>query len=156
MIDSYINIVEKAWGEERWIENSPKYCLKELIINKGYQCSIHYHRLKTETFYVISGRIKLFVPEFEESRESKIRLDTTKAVILLPNDFITLQPNTWHKFVGLENSVFMETSTQHFEEDSYRYQSNAAFFKSGLVDIKDRLNNIAELLDKGVERLSNL
>lgn len=57
--------VEKSWGHEDWIANSPLYCGKDLFIKKGKWLSLHYHKLKTETFYV-QGHIQLVVYENPE------------------------------------------------------------------------------------------
>lgn len=54
-----INFVPKGWGYERWIANSPLYCGKELFIAKDRRLSLHYHKLKDETFFVISGSVLL-------------------------------------------------------------------------------------------------
>jgi len=49
--------VDKDWGRELWIVNNDKYCGKILELNKGYRCSIHYHKIKDETFYILEGRV---------------------------------------------------------------------------------------------------
>ena len=48
----------KGWGNERWIVNKEKYCLKILSFKKHSSFSMHYHIKKEETWYVIS-RINL-------------------------------------------------------------------------------------------------
>ena len=55
-----IKLVHKGWGFEKWITNSEKYCGKLLYFVKDKGCSYHYHKIKTETFYLQSGAIKLF------------------------------------------------------------------------------------------------
>ena len=54
-----MEIVPKSWGEELWIINIKEYCGKILTLNKGSQGSKHYHKKKDETFYILSGKIKL-------------------------------------------------------------------------------------------------
>ena len=44
--------VDKGWGYERWVVNSPEYCGKLLYFNKGKRCSWHYHKAKDEVFYL--------------------------------------------------------------------------------------------------------
>src|SRR5260221_13546997 len=51
--------VPKLWGFEYWIVNTDRYCFKLLGLIPGYQCSLHYHQLKDETFVVYSGEIVL-------------------------------------------------------------------------------------------------
>ena len=54
-----VQLVAKVWGHERWLANDEKYCCKTLTLKKGYQCSLHYHKLKDETFFVLDGRLRL-------------------------------------------------------------------------------------------------
>lgn len=49
--------VSKKWGYEDWIVNNDKYCGKVLFFKKGLSCSLHYHKLKEETFYIQSGSL---------------------------------------------------------------------------------------------------
>ncbi|HII17052.1 TPA: cupin domain-containing protein [Candidatus Woesearchaeota archaeon] len=114
-----IREVPKVWGKEIWIVNNEKYCGKKLILNRGFRCSIHHHKLKEETFYVESGKVLM-----EFGKDAKERM------ILSKGDAVHLAPNTWHRFTGLEDAEIFEFSTQHLEEDSYRTE------KSGKVDLK--------------------
>src|SRR5271154_4872833 len=58
-----VHIVTKGWGREVWIANGELYCGKILEINKGKRCSLHYHKLKTESFYLRSGRLRVRLRE---------------------------------------------------------------------------------------------
>ena len=55
MITNYKE-VKKEWGKEQWIVNRD-YCGKKLILNKGFRCSMHYHKNKDETFYILTGKV---------------------------------------------------------------------------------------------------
>jgi hypothetical protein len=44
-----VQIVPKGWGREIWIANGDLYCGKILEINKGKKCSLHFHKIKTES-----------------------------------------------------------------------------------------------------------
>ena len=101
-----MKIVKKKWGKEVWINNDPDYCMKELHLNKDARCSYHYHKIKKETFYILSGHVKLNIEK---------DIDNFK-----PGQYITIEPNTKHSFYGIEDSVILECSSQHFENDSYR------------------------------------
>lgn len=111
--------VPKIWGHEEWIVNNDKYCGKKLVLKKGYKCSLHYHKIKDETFYVLSGKILLEL----EYREVK------KTRVMEAGEIASIAPLMVHRFSGLENSVIIEFSTYHMEEDSYRIES------SGLIDV---------------------
>lgn len=106
-----MKVIAKLWGSEKEIVNNTLYCMKELTLRQNYQCSLHYHRVKTETFYVLSGKFELEV--------GKIRR------LMKPGDSQTILPMVPHRFIGLaESSVFMEASTHHYEEDVVRIESS--------------------------------
>ena len=103
-------VVKKVWGVELWLENSKDYCAKRLILNPGFQCSLHRHLLKRETFAIIRGIVYLQLGN--EVRK------------MIPGEFVTIEPGIYHRFwtftpIGAE---IFETSTQHFDEDSYRLE----------------------------------
>ena len=99
-------IHKKVWGSEEWIANTPNYCGKILRLNKGYRCSIHYHKNKDETFYILRGRVLMEI----NGRE----------IVMRKGDTQEINPLTRHRFTGLEKSVIIEVSTHHEEKDSYR------------------------------------
>lgn len=103
--ESEIFRVPKVWGEEQWIVNE-SYCGKKLLLKKNYQCSLHSHKEKDETFYVQSGKVAM-----ELGGEQ---------YVLMPGDTIQVAPNTPHRFTGLEESEIFEFSTTHRDSDSYR------------------------------------
>lgn len=105
-----VKIVPKLWGYEKWIENNEKYCCKILGLNKGYQCSLHYHKNKDEMFLVTSGHVR-----FELGEE---------VMHLRAGSFIRVPPNTPHRFAGIEDSLIMEVSTHHEDSDSYRIEES--------------------------------
>ena len=98
--------LEKIWGSEEWIANNELYCGKILNVNKGHNCSYHYHKLKDETFYILSGAVEMTI-------EGETR-------VMVPGDVIHLAPYTKHTFKAIVHSKILEISTQHFEEDSHR------------------------------------
>jgi len=99
-------IVQKVWGSEAWIANNELYCGKILSVKKDCRCSIHHHKLKDETFYVLSGEIKLEL--------------FGKTIMMKEGDSYRLLPNTLHRFTGIEDSKIIEFSTHHDDSDSYR------------------------------------
>ena len=119
-----IKKVEKEWGSEEWIVNRD-YCGKILNINKGFRCSIHCHKIKDETFYVLEGQV-LF------------ELDG-KTSILNPGDTALVKPGEKHRFTGLDNSKVIEFSTHHEDEDSYRD------VVSGRLNFNEFFNNFKDV-----------
>jgi mannose-6-phosphate isomerase-like protein (cupin superfamily) len=104
--------VSKGWGYELVITNTPKYCGKIMHFNKGAKFSMHYHILKTETWYVQSGAF-----EFRY-------IDTSNASIITKHlnvgDVVTNEIGQPHQIICLEEGDVFEVSTQHFDSDSYR------------------------------------
>ena len=105
MSNDEIEIHPKAWGEEHWIVNK-EYCGKKLVLRRGHRCSIHWHKIKDEVFYVISGLVLMEV-------NGHVR-------VLHPGMKQYIRPGDKHRFTGLVDSEIMEFSTTHMEEDSYR------------------------------------
>ena len=110
-----IKLVPKDWGYEKWIINTELYCGKELVCNCNIWSSngrFHYHKIKDETFYVIEGTLLLVIKEENKDKEH-ITLDI--------GDTYRIKPGLKHKFTSLtQRCKFIEFSTQHFDDDSYR------------------------------------
>jgi hypothetical protein len=106
-----INFVEKGWGNEIWIVNG-KYCGKILNFNKGAQFSDHFHILKTETFFLMKGKLELKTIDLSTA-SPEYRIIEGGQVIDIPT-------NCPHQIKALEESVVIEFSTEHFDSDSYR------------------------------------
>jgi len=116
----------KGWGYELWIHNDSKYCGKMLFFKEGKRCSLHYHKIKHETFYLQSGRMILeyyppnpLVDALAEEGDSSLLGDYTET-LLTPGDSFEVPVNTPHRLTALEDSELFEFSTKHYEEDSYR------------------------------------
>ena len=105
-----VKMIPKLWGYEQWIENNEKYCCKILALNKGYQCSLHYHKNKDETFLVTAGHVRLELGD--------------EVMHLRPGSFVRVLPNTPHRFAGIEDSLITEISTHHEDSDSYRIEES--------------------------------
>jgi quercetin dioxygenase-like cupin family protein len=103
-----IHIVPKVWGREEWIVNNDLYCGKKLVVERGHRCSVHYHKLKNETFYILSGR--LYVELDEDTR------------VLVPGDALDVKVGQRHRFTALETTEFFEFSTHHEDSDSHRVE----------------------------------
>jgi D-lyxose ketol-isomerase len=124
-----IKKVDKVWGREEWLVNNEKYCAKYLYLNKGYQCSLHYHKNKDETFEVLVGTLELEVstPKVKLSADTKDAITeyTIHTIRLHPGEQVRLRPYTIHRFRSLTDvSVFLEVSTYHDDNDSYRIEKS--------------------------------
>jgi len=123
MIIDKPKIVEKQWGREEWLCNNSLYCGKLLYVNKDKHCSMHCHKLKTEDLYVLSGSIKL-EHQYAVFRDGKIeKMGKIKEAVLNKGESVHIAPCLLHRFTALEeNTVLVETSTQHFDSDSHRVE----------------------------------
>ena len=108
----------KNWGHERWIVNKPEYCGKILHFRESTQCSIHYHNEKDETFYLLSGKLKIRYSDQDFKRESYS--DGVEYRILYPGETFHVYPGLRHEIYAYEDSDLLEISTFHKEEDSIR------------------------------------
>ncbi|MBX2834229.1 MAG: N-acetylneuraminate synthase family protein [Micavibrio sp.] len=81
------------------------YCKKIIVQLPGQVHPQHYHKLKEETFQVISGELHVVL-------EGKKRH-------LYPGDTCLIQPGMWHAFRTDTGCVFEEISTKHYNDDSY-------------------------------------
>ncbi|HEY6394306.1 MAG TPA: cupin domain-containing protein [Candidatus Binataceae bacterium] len=108
-----MHIEPKGWGREIWIANNPLYCGKILEIRKGKRCSLHFHKLKTESFYLRTGRLKVLIKEFADSEK-------IEEFELAAGDCMDIPPGLVHQMLAMEDAELFEFSTQHFNSDSHR------------------------------------
>ncbi|MEM1274340.1 MAG: D-lyxose/D-mannose family sugar isomerase [Pseudomonadota bacterium] len=80
------------------------YAKKILVQLPGQSHPLHYHKLKEETFLVVSG-------------ELMIELDGQQRT-LFPGDTLTVRPGIWHRFWTDTGCVFEEISTTAHKGDS--------------------------------------
>jgi mannose-6-phosphate isomerase-like protein (cupin superfamily) len=117
-----IKFVPKRWGYEKWIANNDMYCGKILFIASGQTFSYHYHKIKHETFHVLSGRGRMIVTG-DIDCQYPISLDIpTHYVNLSCGITVTVLPNQPHKVWADEDLTIMEVSTHHDDSDSYRLE----------------------------------
>ena len=107
-----IHVVPKGWGREVWIANNDLYCGKILEIKKGKRCSLHFHQIKNETFYLRSGRLLVRSKKIHAPRLSR-------SLKWGPASALTCRPAWFIKCWRLRMPELYEFSTQHFESDSH-------------------------------------
>ena len=105
-------IVEKKWGCEKIIDNHLGYCGKLLCINENEELGAHFHIEKTETFYLLDGKVSVTI------RDPDTRTNTT--FDLQKGDCLKLYPGCVHSVFAHEKSIIVEVSTYHQDSDSYR------------------------------------
>jgi len=106
-----IKSVNKLWGYEDWLVNTELYCAKILGLKHDFQCSLHYHKKKDETFYCLEGCVKL---EF-----------TNRIITLAKGQQIRIRPGERHRFTAITKTAkILEISTHHSDKDSYRIEKS--------------------------------
>lgn len=104
--------IDKEWGFEQIVVNTPLYCAKFLHIKPGKKCSLHYHNTKDETFTLMDGEVFLQtsmvhpnpLPVMQKSREYHI------------------PPGLPHRFSSLSGGILLEVSTHHDDADVVRIE----------------------------------
>lgn len=103
--------IPKLWGEEIWHHNDEQYCMKTLVLRQGFQCSLHYHPIKAETFLVVSGGVR-----FELSGT---------VTELWEGQAVDIEPGRPHRFSALTpTAIIVEASTFHSDEDVVRLEDS--------------------------------
>lgn len=106
--------VKKLWGHEVVYVNNEMYCFKKLVLKKGYQSSLHFHKEKDETFVIVHGKILL-------EHDGKKSVHTK-------NETIRIKPNERHRFRSITpKSAFYEVSTHDKPEDSIRIEPSKVY-----------------------------
>ncbi len=117
--------VEKLWGSETWLNNDEDFCAKLLFLNKGFQCSLHFHPRKREIFICVAGKVKLEVMPFYRNYVDSF--DVTKTIYLQPYQHFMLEPGIPHRFTAITpTAVIVEASTKHSDDDVVRLEDSRA------------------------------
>lgn len=107
--------VEKDWGHEEYTADEPEYCGKLLVISPGWQCSLHMHPIKKETFFVLQGMVIL---ELGSAQVGGIR-----------GDRFTILPGVKHRFGSVNGATLIETSMHHEDDDVVRFEASQRISK---------------------------
>jgi oxalate decarboxylase/phosphoglucose isomerase-like protein (cupin superfamily) len=118
-------VVNKLWGVEDWIVNTPLYCGKVLVMHEGWQSSLHYHPIKDETMLCIDGCcvVEVYPQGIEGSKEFIAMRAEDRSALRLP-------PNTPHRFMtSMGNTcTLVEFSTTHSDEDVVRFENSKELY----------------------------
>lgn len=123
-------MVVKSWGCEDVFANNDKYCGKLLHFRKGTQGSLHYHAIKEESWLILKGEIEVqFLDNNDNNGDAFNRTLNGENIelnsyILEEGDNIDIEPYMAHRVVALEDTVILEVSTPHSDEDVYRLISS--------------------------------
>ncbi len=108
-----VRYVNKGWGQERWLVNIPSYCAKILEIRSGLRLSWHFHKVKEETFIVLSGQCHVVFGQNED-------INKAERILLTPGSRFHVPPGLIHQLIAVTDCEILEVSTAHSDTDSYR------------------------------------
>lgn len=104
--------IEKGWGSEEIWATTDQYCGKFMHFNQDAQFSMHFHKDKDESWYVMSGR---FVVRWIDTKNANI-IETE----LNAGDTWHNPPCMPHQLVCKQSGTIVEVSTADSVEDNYR------------------------------------
>jgi mannose-6-phosphate isomerase-like protein (cupin superfamily) len=108
--------IPKGWGRETIIANffgEFGYAGKLLIYDKaGAVSSMHWHKEKHETFYILSGQFYLKYYNLNNADE----IETSLKV----GDVVVIPPNNPHQLTCIEAGTIIEFSSKDNTADNYR------------------------------------
>jgi len=99
--------VVKPWGSEELLASTDLYALKLIRVKKGSRPSLQFHRRKSESLFLLSGKLRL------EMGEGK---DALAADEVLPGECFDVPRGRVHRVSALEDSVIIEVSTPELDD----------------------------------------
>jgi len=106
----------KPWGYEELLEHNQFYVVKRLFMKQGCKCSLQLHNEKHETIYVLNGKLKItFGYDTNELKELELN----------PGDYLAIKPKLIHRMEGIEDCLYLESSTNQLD-DVVRLQDDYA------------------------------
>jgi oxalate decarboxylase/phosphoglucose isomerase-like protein (cupin superfamily) len=94
--------------------NNEKFCGKELFIAAGRYTSFHWHEIKEEMLYVQEGVLGLIWRPPDKTIGYSVRK-------IYSGGGFYATPKAVHQLYAVEGDLtIIETSSQHFDEDSYQ------------------------------------
>jgi len=93
----------KCWGRV-WHRFNDRHLNESLLeINKGWQCSIHWHENRWNCFVSIDATIG--IEDFGESTKPPQIIKTT---MVHPGESLIVRPKTWHRFFVIDSGRLVE------------------------------------------------
>ena len=109
-------VVNKPWGREVWInyrkgenigDEEKQYVMKKLYIIKNTKTSFQYHKKKTETNFLVEGKVEAWFeakPGFIEKK------------ILKAGSIWSIPPKIKHRIITLEDVILLEASSPEVDD----------------------------------------
>jgi mannose-6-phosphate isomerase-like protein (cupin superfamily) len=105
-------IVLKPWGREIWYAEQAAYAGKVLEISAGKRLSLQYHERKTETLYLLSGRVIVtFRPLVAGETPAAAKVSVEHEHTWEAGQALHIPVHTIHRFAAVTDTVLLEVST---------------------------------------------
>lgn len=100
-------ITQKPWGREVLLHQGFGYAVKEITLNSLSRTSLHFHEIKHEYIYLVSGSLRVDLPTDS---------DSDCFVILNPGSGLAIPPSQIHRMSAIETAVYVEAQTDHLSD----------------------------------------
>ncbi|MEY4403047.1 MAG: hypothetical protein RIR91_1082 [Verrucomicrobiota bacterium] len=105
-------IVPKPWGREIWYADQAAYAGKVLEVIAGKRLSLQYHERKTETLYLLSGRMRVtYRPLAAGEAPASAALGAEHEHLWEAGQALHIPVRTIHRFAAVTDAVLLEVST---------------------------------------------
>lgn len=105
-------IVLKPWGREIWYADQAAYAGKILEVTAGKRLSLQYHERKTETLYLLSGRVLVtYLPVVAGEAPTAAKVSTKHEHVWEAGQALHIPVRTIHRFAAVTDAVLLEVST---------------------------------------------
>lgn len=98
--------VEKPWGYELLWAKTDRYVGKLIHVTAGHALSLQYHRMKTETIYLHSGRLLFEIQEGDQLVRRQMQ----------PGERIHVPAGTVHRMTAIDEVDLFEVSTPELDD----------------------------------------
>jgi quercetin dioxygenase-like cupin family protein len=95
----------KVWGQTTEVLSSDNFSVHYLDIISGGYCSEHFHKCKSNIFFVIAGTLEISKYTVVDGKE------TVDVTVLNPGEAMSVEPNITHKFKALTACRCLEVYT---------------------------------------------
>lgn len=99
--------IEKPWGYELVYAETEKYAGKILVVLKGHQLSLQYHKVKDETMYMHRGVAEV---------EIRPPQGTSRVMRMSAGEALRITPGSIHRLTALEDCEILEVSTPELDD----------------------------------------
>jgi mannose-6-phosphate isomerase len=99
--------VDKPWGHELIWAHTDRYVGKILVIEAGRRLSLQRHRVKDESIYVASGRLRLSL----EDDEGTVSIEE-----IGPGEYRRVATGRIHRYEAIERCELIEVSTPELDD----------------------------------------